>query len=215
MNQGRIWTVVKPTVGLPLLIGSVAVTSLLVHYTILSHTTWYPSSGKLWPQEACRRRLINGHLGRSDDARLHGQSGGNASCAGRFFSTELTKRVRRRDARERFDGRSPPATPLSLFNGEAAMSDARDRAPHRRAEDPVEGAWRRRSSPGTGRMRLALRELRMNRLSQRMVNIWLGLGPRFLPFADAATPDLPLSRLLRLSLFQVSVGMALVLLIGT
>ena len=55
----------------------------------------------------------------------------------------------------------------------------------------------------------------MNRLSQRVVNIWLGLGPRFLPFADAATPDLPLSRLLRLSLFQVSVGMALVLLIGT
>ena len=44
---------------------------------------------------------------------------------------------------------------------------------------------------------------------------WAQLGPRFLPFADAATPDLPLSRLLRLSLFQVSVGMALVLLVGT
>jgi MFS transporter, BCD family, chlorophyll transporter len=44
---------------------------------------------------------------------------------------------------------------------------------------------------------------------------WARLGPRFLPFADAATPDLPLSRLLRLSLFQVSVGMALVLLVGT
>ena len=41
------------------------------------------------------------------------------------------------------------------------------------------------------------------------------LGPRFLPFADAATPELPLGRLLRLSLFQVSVGMAAVLLIGT
>ncbi|MEL6436284.1 MAG: BCD family MFS transporter [Pseudomonadota bacterium] len=38
---------------------------------------------------------------------------------------------------------------------------------------------------------------------------------RFLPFADVATPDLPLSRLLRLSLFQVSVGMAMVLLTGT
>jgi BCD family chlorophyll transporter-like MFS transporter len=37
----------------------------------------------------------------------------------------------------------------------------------------------------------------------------------FLPFADAATEDLPLSRLLRLSLFQVTVGMAAVLLIGT
>ncbi|MDP5071258.1 MAG: PucC family protein, partial [Congregibacter sp.] len=36
-----------------------------------------------------------------------------------------------------------------------------------------------------------------------------------MPFADVATPDLPLSRLLRLSLFQVSVGMAMVLLVGT
>jgi light-harvesting protein B-800-850 alpha chain len=41
MNQGRIWTVVKPTVGLPLLLGSVAVTAVLVHYAILSHTTWF------------------------------------------------------------------------------------------------------------------------------------------------------------------------------
>ena len=40
-------------------------------------------------------------------------------------------------------------------------------------------------------------------------------APRFLPFADAATPELPLGRLLRLSLFQVTVGMAAVLLIGT
>jgi BCD family chlorophyll transporter-like MFS transporter len=55
----------------------------------------------------------------------------------------------------------------------------------------------------------------MNRLSEKVVRAWVGYGPRFLPFADAATADLPLSRLLRLSLFQVSVGMALVLLIGT
>jgi BCD family chlorophyll transporter-like MFS transporter len=55
----------------------------------------------------------------------------------------------------------------------------------------------------------------MNRISQKVMWTWASLGPRFLPFADAATPDLPLSRLLRLSLFQVSVGMALVLLIGT
>ena len=41
------------------------------------------------------------------------------------------------------------------------------------------------------------------------------LGPRYLPFADAATEELPLGRLLRLSLFQVTVGMALVLLVGT
>jgi light-harvesting protein B-800-850 alpha chain len=42
MNQGRIWTVVSPTVGLPLLIGGAAVTALLVHFAVLSHTTWYP-----------------------------------------------------------------------------------------------------------------------------------------------------------------------------
>ena len=41
------------------------------------------------------------------------------------------------------------------------------------------------------------------------------LGSKYLPFADVATPDVPLSRLLRLSLFQVTVGMALVLLVGT
>ena len=55
----------------------------------------------------------------------------------------------------------------------------------------------------------------MNRLSRELMSAWLRLGTRFLPFADAATPDLPLSRLLRLSLFQVSVGMSIVLLIGT
>ncbi|WP_010218354.1 BCD family MFS transporter [Sphingomonas sp. PAMC 26621] len=44
---------------------------------------------------------------------------------------------------------------------------------------------------------------------------WNRLGTRFLPFADAASAELPLARLLRLSLFQVSVGMAAVLLTGT
>lgn len=40
MNQGRIWTVVKPTVGLPLLLGGVAVMVFVVHFAVLSHTTW-------------------------------------------------------------------------------------------------------------------------------------------------------------------------------
>ena len=44
---------------------------------------------------------------------------------------------------------------------------------------------------------------------------WLDVAPRFLPFSDAATTELPLGRLMRLSLFQVTVGMATVLLIGT
>jgi MFS transporter, BCD family, chlorophyll transporter len=55
----------------------------------------------------------------------------------------------------------------------------------------------------------------VNNASRKLMHGWIRLGPRFLPFADAATPDLPLSRLLRLSLIQVSVGMSLVLLVGT
>ncbi|EKV32854.1 PucC protein [Caenispirillum salinarum AK4] len=47
------------------------------------------------------------------------------------------------------------------------------------------------------------------------VAAWRRLTPHLLPFADAATKELPLGRLLRLSLFQVSVGVALVLLNGT
>ena len=39
--------------------------------------------------------------------------------------------------------------------------------------------------------------------------------PHVLPFADAASAGLPLPRLLRLSLFQVSVGLAAALMVGT
>jgi BCD family chlorophyll transporter-like MFS transporter len=55
----------------------------------------------------------------------------------------------------------------------------------------------------------------VNTLTRGLVRRWAQLGPRFLPFADAASPDLPLPRLARLALFQVSIGMALVLLVGT
>ena len=55
----------------------------------------------------------------------------------------------------------------------------------------------------------------MKRLTLSVVRGWSQLGPRFLPFADVASENLPMPRLLRLSLFQVSVGMALVLLMGT
>ncbi|MEL6619686.1 MAG: PucC family protein [Pseudomonadota bacterium] len=41
------------------------------------------------------------------------------------------------------------------------------------------------------------------------------LSLRAMPFADAASDDLPMGQLLRLSLFQVSVGMASVMLLGT
>jgi MFS transporter, BCD family, chlorophyll transporter len=41
------------------------------------------------------------------------------------------------------------------------------------------------------------------------------MSAQYLPFADAATAELPLSRLVRLGLFQLSVGMATTLLAGT
>jgi light-harvesting protein B-800-850 alpha chain len=43
MNQGKMWTTVRPSVGVPLILGSVAVTALLVHAAILTHTTWFAS----------------------------------------------------------------------------------------------------------------------------------------------------------------------------
>lgn len=55
----------------------------------------------------------------------------------------------------------------------------------------------------------------MTRLAPSLAQGWMRLGSRFLPFADAATGELPLPRLMRLSLFQVSVGISVVLLNGT
>ena len=42
MIYGKIWCVVKPSVGLPLFLGSVAVTALIVHTAVLTSTSWYP-----------------------------------------------------------------------------------------------------------------------------------------------------------------------------
>jgi light-harvesting protein B-800-850 alpha chain len=42
MIYGKIWLVVKPTVGVPLYLGAVALTSLFVHYQLLNHTSWLP-----------------------------------------------------------------------------------------------------------------------------------------------------------------------------
>jgi BCD family chlorophyll transporter-like MFS transporter len=50
---------------------------------------------------------------------------------------------------------------------------------------------------------------------QQNLERWRKVATSLLPFADAATTELPLGRLLLLSLFQVSVGMTTVLLTGT
>lgn len=63
----------------------------------------------------------------------------------------------------------------------------------------VSPAWLSPPAPATG----------------RGARFWLSVSSAWLPFADAATRELPLGRLARLSLFQVTVGMALVLLNGT
>ena len=42
MIYGKIWLVVKPSVGIPLFLSAVAVSSFAVHYALLTHTTWMP-----------------------------------------------------------------------------------------------------------------------------------------------------------------------------
>jgi len=55
----------------------------------------------------------------------------------------------------------------------------------------------------------------MSGINARLARVWTKVGNDLLPFADAQTGELPWSRLLRLSLFQISCGMSTVLLIGT
>jgi light-harvesting protein B-800-850 alpha chain len=40
MIYGKIWTVVNPSVGIPVFLGAVAVTSFAVHLALVSNTTW-------------------------------------------------------------------------------------------------------------------------------------------------------------------------------
>lgn len=40
MIYGKLWCVVKPSVGIPIIIGAVAVASFSVHLAIVSNTTW-------------------------------------------------------------------------------------------------------------------------------------------------------------------------------
>ncbi|UHD17741.1 BCD family MFS transporter [Thiocapsa bogorovii] len=55
----------------------------------------------------------------------------------------------------------------------------------------------------------------MSRNDDPWAQAWRELLPRILPFSDVSSADFPLRKILRLSLFQVSVGMAMVLLQGT
>lgn len=40
MNNSKIWLVVKPTVGVPIFLGAVAVGSFAVHVAVLTNTSW-------------------------------------------------------------------------------------------------------------------------------------------------------------------------------
>jgi MFS transporter, BCD family, chlorophyll transporter len=55
----------------------------------------------------------------------------------------------------------------------------------------------------------------MRKLQNIVRQLTASMDARWMPFADAASPDLPLPRLLRLSLFQFSIGLATALLVGT
>lgn len=54
MIYGKLWCVVKPSTGIPLFLTAVALSSFLVHFMILTHTTWVPKflEGGLKPKTA-------------------------------------------------------------------------------------------------------------------------------------------------------------------
>lgn len=45
MNQGKVWRVVNPSVGVPIFLGSVVVASLVVHGALMIKTDWF---GNYW-----------------------------------------------------------------------------------------------------------------------------------------------------------------------
>jgi BCD family chlorophyll transporter-like MFS transporter len=104
--------------------------------------------------------------------------------------------------------RAPIAPPRS--------SPSRSRAARAPRLAPGLAAWPQRADhqrvlhfprPGTGAPLMAA--------SMPLAQRWSRVALTWLPFADAASADVTLPRLLRLSLFQVSVGMMTVLLNGT
>jgi light-harvesting protein B-800-850 alpha chain len=49
MIYGKIWTVVKPTIGIPVYLGAVAIAAFAVHLALVLNTTWmkaYLNGGK-------------------------------------------------------------------------------------------------------------------------------------------------------------------------
>ena len=52
-------------------------------------------------------------------------------------------------------------------------------------------------------------------MNRQQLHPFTKLTMRMLPFSDAVSDTLPFGQLLRLSLFQISVGMAAVMLLGT
>ncbi|WP_141703040.1 light-harvesting protein, partial [Cereibacter johrii] len=55
MNNSKMWLTVNPNLGVPLLLGSVAVASLVVHGAVLTTTPWianYYQGSEPWPVAA-------------------------------------------------------------------------------------------------------------------------------------------------------------------
>jgi light-harvesting protein B-800-850 alpha chain len=62
MNNGKIWLVVKPTVGLPAFLGGVTIIALCVHAAVLSNAGWYKQyyNGKAAPKTAAATQPADG-----------------------------------------------------------------------------------------------------------------------------------------------------------
>ena len=54
MNEGKIWTVVRPNHGVPLFLGAIALMSFVIHFAILYNTTWFAS---YWQGSAPRAQM--------------------------------------------------------------------------------------------------------------------------------------------------------------
>ena len=55
MNQGKIWRVVNPSVGVPVFLGAVVVTALILHGALMMKADWY---GSYWNGSSLKGKAV-------------------------------------------------------------------------------------------------------------------------------------------------------------
>jgi hypothetical protein len=203
MNNAKMWLVVKPTVGIPLFLSAVAIGSFAVHVAVLTNTSWVGDFLQGKPLGTRRSRIV---------PCLPEEGTAVGQCV-----------LRRQSGSRRSGDHHPPARRHRDQGDHRAVGDAGlghrtpRRADHAVVAKPAGAASAGSLSPKhivtvSAILPAGSKDVRLSRIRSEEPGPDRAQVPSV---RRRRLGEVPLSRLLRLSLFQVTVGMALVLLVGT